>query len=244
MRRRPVEDDQEQQESGQRHVAGDRGPADHRRECTRRAADDDVRRRAALQHHRVDDDVEPDREQRQERGDEVDGPGHQADRDRAEHDPEDDRALGRHRACRQRPAAGAGHELVDVALEVLVDRVRGAGRERAADERPERQARPVDDRHAGDLAGRQDHRGDGRDEQQLDDPRLRQRHVGANRFSGRLAPARRPRRTRRRRGLACARGGSDDSRLVVRRGGERDRAAPHQRAECRRGGSASMARGA
>ena len=67
MRRRPEEDDGEQDEAVERHGAGDGGPADHRREGAGGAADDDVLRRPALQPHRVDDDVEEDREGEQRR---------------------------------------------------------------------------------------------------------------------------------------------------------------------------------
>ena len=38
------------------------------------------------------------------------------------------------RVARQRPVAGAAHEVVDVAVDVHVDRVRAAGRQRAADD--------------------------------------------------------------------------------------------------------------
>ena len=86
---------------------------------------------------------------------------------------------------RQRPAPGPGHQLVDVAVEVAVDRVRAAGRQRPADQRPDRQPRPVAELDPGHLAGREDHRRHRRDEQQLDDPRLRQRDVGADRVGPR-----------------------------------------------------------
>jgi hypothetical protein len=51
----------------QRDIARHRRPADHRREGARRAADDDILRRAALEPHRIDEDVEEDRD-RQDRG--------------------------------------------------------------------------------------------------------------------------------------------------------------------------------
>ena len=64
--------------------------------------------------------------------------------------------------------------------------------------------RPVAELDAGHLAGREDHRRDGRDEQQLDDPRLGQRDVGADRVAGRpSAPA-----ARRRRGPPAAGAGA------------------------------------
>ena len=62
MRRRPQEDDQEQNERLEPDLSGRRCPADHRRKRTGGAADDDVLRRLPLQPHRVHDDVEEDRE--------------------------------------------------------------------------------------------------------------------------------------------------------------------------------------
>ena len=118
-------------------MPGDRGPADDRRQGPGRAADDDVLGRRALEQDRVDDDVERDREQRQERRDQVDEPGHHDERDDAEHEPEDDRPLRLDLVGRQRPAPGPGHQQVDVAVEVAVDRVGAAGGERPADQRPE-----------------------------------------------------------------------------------------------------------
>jgi hypothetical protein len=71
MRRRPHEDDQEQNDASSER-AGNGRPANHRRECAGRAADDDVLRRRALQPHRVDDSIEEDREGQQAAGDPVD----------------------------------------------------------------------------------------------------------------------------------------------------------------------------
>ena len=89
MRRRPDEDDREQHEGLERDRARHGGLADHRREGARGAADDDVLRRRALQPHRVDDDVEEDREGEEARGEPVgDEPEHQ------------------HRAGRKRQAEG------------------------------------------------------------------------------------------------------------------------------------------
>ena len=107
----------------------------------------------------------------------------------AEHEPEDDRSLRLDLVGRQRPAPGAGHELVDVAVEVAVDRVRAAGRERAADERPDHEPAPVRQVDAGHLARGEDHRRHRRDEQQLDDPWLGQRDVGADRVRRACAAA-------------------------------------------------------
>ena len=69
---------------------------------------------------------------------------------------------------------GAAHEVVDVAIHVHVDRVRPAGRQRAADDHGGHEPR------RWQAAGGEDHRRDRRHEQQLDDPRLRERDVGAD----------------------------------------------------------------
>ena len=112
-----------------------------------------------------------------------------------EDEPEDDRPLRLDLVGRQRPAPGPGHQQVDVAIEVAVDRVGAARGERPAEHRPEDErapAGPVDAARAGarQVARREDHRRDRRDEQQLDDPRLGQRDVGADRVAGRPGAAR------------------------------------------------------
>ena len=138
---------------------------------------------APLEDDRVDDDVEGDRQQRQEGRQQVHEPGHDRERDHAEHDPEDHRPLRLHLVCRERPPPGAHHQHVDVAVQVAVDRVGTAGRQRPADHRPEHEdgpggpVRPARSTGARDEAGRQDHRGHGRDEQQFDDARLGQGDV-------------------------------------------------------------------
>ena len=68
MRRRPQEDDQEQDERLEPDLSGCRRPANHRRKRAGGTADDDVLRRAPLQPYRIDDDVEEDREGEQRRG--------------------------------------------------------------------------------------------------------------------------------------------------------------------------------
>ena len=222
MGRRPVEDDREQDERREGHRAGDRGPTDDRRQRAGRAADDDVLRGRPLEHDRVDDDVEGDRQQGQEGGHEVDEPGHHDERDRAEDDPEDDRPLGLDLVGRQRPAAGPDHELVDVAVEVAVDRVRAASGQRAADERPQDEPAPLADPEARHVAGGEDHRRDGRDEEELDDPRLGQRDVGPQRVArgrgraGRSTLAVAGRDTRP--GAGNAHGGRHPSGVVGRHG--------------------------
>ena len=85
----------------------------------------------------------------------------------------------------QWPAPRPGHERVDVAVEIAVDRVGAAGRERPADQRPGDAPAPVAPVDAGHPARREDHRRHRRDEQQLDDPRLGQRDIGADPVTGR-----------------------------------------------------------
>ena len=106
----------------------------------------------------------------------------------------------RHGTRDERAVLGALHQLVDVAVDDHVDGVGAAGGHRAtedrADDEPERRHPPLGD----------DHRGHRRDEQQLDDPRLRERDVvpdpGASRqpgvadTAGRLGPGPARRRTR------------------------------------------------
>ncbi len=69
MRRRPEEDDEEEQHALEADARpSDRRPADHGREGAGGAADHDVLRRRALQPHRVDDGIEEDGEGEQRRG--------------------------------------------------------------------------------------------------------------------------------------------------------------------------------
>ena len=184
-------------------AAGDRRPADDRRQRPGRATDDDVLGRRPLEQHHVDDHVERDRQKRQERRDEVDEVGHDHEREDAERQPEHHGALGLHLVGGQRASPRPGHEQVDVAIEVAVDRVRAAGGQRPAEHRPEHEPEPVGPvdaaRRARQVAGREDHRRDRRDQQELDDPRLGQGDVGADRVARADDRLARPRRRRRRR---------------------------------------------
>ena len=78
-----------------------------------------------------------------------------------------ERGSGRHGAGDQRPALGALHQAVDVAVDVHVDGVGAAGRQRCR-RAPWRAIEP--DR--GQAPGGDDQGGHGGDQQQLDDPRL------------------------------------------------------------------------
>ncbi len=89
MRRRPEEDDQEQQDRLDRQRTRRRRPRHHRRQRAGGAADHDVLRGPALQPHRVDHDIEEDREGQQRAG-----------------KPVDEDAERHHREERQRQAEG------------------------------------------------------------------------------------------------------------------------------------------
>ena len=65
VRRRPEEHDQEQHDRRPGELVGDGGPADQRREAAGEAAPHDVLRRTPLEHHRVAEEVERARRERQ-----------------------------------------------------------------------------------------------------------------------------------------------------------------------------------
>ena len=115
------------------------GPADDRRQGAGGAADHDVLGRAALEQQGVDDHVEADREEGQEGRHEVHQQRQLGEGDDPQGEAEDERVLGRD-AC-----AGSGRrrvrtmQLVDVAVQVLVDGVGRARGQRAADERSDHQ---------------------------------------------------------------------------------------------------------
>ena len=201
MRRRPEEDDGEQHDRRPGQRAGHGRPADEHRHAAGRAAPDDVLRGAALEPHRVDDDVEGDRGDPEGGGQPV---GRQRQLDggqHAEHQAEDERGARGHRLAGQRAALGAVHEHVDVAVVPAVERVGAGGGQRPADERGQHQA------ERRQAAGGQHHRRHRRHEQQLDDPRLGERDVRADRRGGPGA------------GGGAARGGRDprDGRVVRER---------------------------
>ena len=83
---------------------------------------------------------------------------------------------GRDRVPGQRTVARPPHEVVDVAIDVLVDGIRATGCQRAADDHRRHQPR------AGQAALGEHHGRHGGDQQQLDDARLGQRNVGAKRI--------------------------------------------------------------
>ena len=170
VRRRPVEDDQEEQDRRQsrcRPVAG--RPADERRKRARGAADHDVLRRPALEPARVDEDVEVVADEREHRGEHVRRVREQRERERRRAPAPNPSAARRRDPSRRdgprpraRPSAG---------------RCRGRGRGSAAAAPPHASASPTERR--GDAAGlgtppaRRTSR-TRRSEQQRHDARLRQ----------------------------------------------------------------------
>ncbi len=180
MRRCPEEDDPEHHERGPAEVARGARVADERRHGARGAADHDVLRRRPLQPARVDEDVEEIAAEREQRGGEVHQRVEQNERERRERDPELERELGGDPSRGDRALGGSlAHQLVDVAVEVVVERRRAAAGERETHHRhcehaPRGHARGADER--GRAAGQ---------EQQRHHARLRQRdvvvHVAARR---------------------------------------------------------------
>ncbi len=75
----------------------------------------------------------------------------------------------------QRAVAGPVHELVDVPVDEHVDGVGAAGGQGPAEQGGDHQPEP------GEAPLGHDHGGQGGDQEELDDPRLGQRHVGADR---------------------------------------------------------------
>ena len=181
VRRRPDHDHREQHDGRPGQVVGDRGPADEHRDRPCRAADDDVLRRTALQADRVDEDVEQRRREGEQGREEIDRPPEQHEGSDFEGDREDDRGRRSHRAGDERPVPGAVHHGIYVAVDDHVRRIGAAGRERTPDERRDDQP-PL-----GNALRGHDHRRQRRDEQQLDDPGLRERHIRSELEPGRAA---------------------------------------------------------
>ena len=120
VRRRPHEDDQEQQQRLEVDRAGHRGPAQHRRHGARGAADDDVLRGARLEREGVDEGVADEGRERQQRRQ---GVGVQLQQRQAGGQQRQGKSGGGREADaagRGRAAGGALHAAVDVPLEQAV----------------------------------------------------------------------------------------------------------------------------
>ena len=136
-----------------------------------RAADDDVQRSRSLQQKRVDEHVEREGRQRQARRQQVHRPVKEQEAAGRQRQSEQRRLLRLDLPRRHRPVSRPQHQLVDVAVEVHVHRVRAAGDDRAAqdsrEDQPERR----------DTLLREHHRRNRRDHEQADDTRLREADV-------------------------------------------------------------------
>ena len=136
VRRGPQEDDREQDQRLDCERAGRRDPADYRRQRARRAADDDVLRGRALQPHRVDHDIEEDREGQKCCGGPIDQQAECGHRKPGKHKSEGQRLAGLHAPGRNWPASGPRHHGIDVGV---VPHVEGAGCARTHGDRQDRQ---------------------------------------------------------------------------------------------------------
>ncbi len=175
VRRLPEEDHAEQQPGGPRQRPGGGRPGDHHRGGAARPAPQGRLGGVPLEQHGVDHHVVGDRPEREGGREEVGRDREQCDRDHCQNEPEDQGRPGRDGVAHQRPAARAPHNLIDVAVDVAVQRVGTARGEGAAEHH-----------HHGDEQRReavvgQEQRRDRGNEQQLHDPGLAQRHVSADR---------------------------------------------------------------
>ncbi len=170
--------------AGAASAAGDRRPPDEHRDGTCGAADHDVLRAAGLEPDRVHEHVEQHGAHREHRREQVDGRPEQRERQRLEHQPEHERALGLDVAVGERTVGGAAHQLVAVALDPTVDGVGATRGEGAAEQHLHDQA------HRRHLARGQDHGRQRGDEQQLDDARFGEVEVGEGGGARPAGPAR------------------------------------------------------
>ncbi len=172
VRRGPEEHHHEEHHRRPGELAGDRGPADERREAAGQPAPDDVLGGPALEPDRVDEQVERLRDQGQPGGQDVDPDGQDHRRQHTQGDPEDG---GRHRrddVPRQRASPRPAHLLVDVAVVDAVERRGRARRQGAADDRGGHQT------EAGHPTLGEEHHRHGGEQQELDDPGLGEPDVG------------------------------------------------------------------
>ncbi len=121
VRRRPGEDDQEQQQRMRIGGTGDRRPAEHGRRRAGCTADDDVLRRHVLEPHGVEHRVADQRQERQHGRQRI----HQPPQDDHRRDADDpgirQRLLRGHVTRRDRAVHRARHLLVELAVDDVVD---------------------------------------------------------------------------------------------------------------------------
>ena len=179
----PVEDHGKQEPRRKSDVPGDCGPSNQCRHGSGGATDDDVLRRDPLQIDGVDEHIEAERSRGQQRRLDVRRHPQNDKPRRSERDAQDQCLTGRGRFRRQRPVSGAAHPGIDIAVDHIIDCVGTSGGECTTSDRSGHEAQ------AGPATLGENHCRDRCDQQQLDDSRLGQCHVGLDhveRRSGRF----------------------------------------------------------
>jgi len=165
---RPDDDQRKEHYSCPGDAACDRSPADEHGHRAGGSTNDDVLRRAPLQKDRVHKDVEKRRREGKHRRYQVHVPPQHEEGGRLEDAGEHDRLGWSDGTGDERSLAGPLHDGVDVPVEEHVGGIGSPGRKSAPDQG--RQHEPG----RRQAAARHDHGGKRRDEQELDDTRLRE----------------------------------------------------------------------
>src|SRR5690625_7639200 len=127
VRRGPEEDDSEQDQGRPGQRTGNGGPADEYRHTSGSAAPHDVLRGASLQNHGVNNDVEENRDEAQERGDPVHEEPEPQHGDRTQDETENYGRAGGDFTCDEGATLRAMHHDVDMAVEIAAQCVPGSG---------------------------------------------------------------------------------------------------------------------
>ena len=166
MRRRPDEDDQEQDQRRRTHFVGHRGPAKQRWHRARRAADHDVLGRRRLQDDGVDHRIADEGAQRQPQGERIHENIEHPRADAAQHAGKRQGTGGADLTACQGARAGARHPGVDATLDQAVE-----GKPRGRQQRDTGQAEHQDAPGHHRL-GRQQHADQRAERGEQHDPRL------------------------------------------------------------------------
>jgi hypothetical protein len=173
---RPQEHDREHHPGRSTDGSRHRGPTHENGNGAGGTADDNVLRRRTFEQQRVHEHVEGDRGHGQRGAEQVHDQAQPHEAGDAEHNGENQGLTRAHGVRGKRPRSRALHLLVDVAFQVLVERVGTAGREHPADERC------ADEPQGGKPVRGEHHRGNGRDQEEHDDPRLGEGSVSGDAF--------------------------------------------------------------
>ncbi len=166
VRRRPKENDHEQDDGRPLDGVGHGGPGNQHREAARRSAPHNVLGGTALKDDGVDDHVEENRPDPEPRGQRVGSEPEDDNGGHPEQPGENQRLTRRHLARDEWTVLGPVHQFVDVAVKVAVEGTGTAGREGTAyqggQDQPDRRKTALGVNHGGQ----------GADQQQLNDARL------------------------------------------------------------------------